>query len=107
MRHGNRVGGAYCITHAVSHVPGLGAPPRPARFGFVVSKAVGNAVTRNLVRRRLKAIVERQLRDGFSGADVVFRALPASARAEFAELEREVDRALRRAVRSSGGPSHA
>lgn len=92
VRNGNRVGGANCITHAVLHVEG----GSPARFGFIVSKAVGNAVTRNLVRRRLKSIVERRLARGFEGADVVFRALPASAVAPFAELEREVGRSLDR-----------
>ncbi|CAG7618217.1 Ribonuclease P protein component [Leucobacter soli] len=102
MRSGNRVGGATCITHAVLHVDeGL-----PARFGFIVSKAVGNAVTRNLVRRRLKSIVERRLAAGFTGADVVFRALPASAAVPFAELERETVRALDRAVRRRE-PGHA
>jgi len=71
----------------------------PARFGFIVSKAVGGAVTRNLVRRRLKSIADRRLMAGFTGADVVFRALPASAAAGFAELEREVTRSLDRATR--------
>lgn len=91
-RHGNRVGGAYCITHAVLHVDAKD----PARFGFIVSKAVGGAVTRNLVRRRLKSIADRSLAAGFSGADVVFRALPASAEAKFSELEQEVARSLER-----------
>jgi ribonuclease P protein component len=31
----------------------------PARFGFTVSKKVGNAVERNRVRRRLREIVRR------------------------------------------------
>ena len=35
--------------------------PRP-RAGFVVSKAVGNAVTRNRVKRRLRAVVADQMR---------------------------------------------
>ncbi|MBN9613251.1 MAG: ribonuclease P protein component [Actinobacteria bacterium] len=103
VRNGNRVGGAYCITHAVLHVQNQAEAP--ARFGFIVSKAVGNAVTRNLVRRRLKSIVERRLAEGYSGADVVFRALPASADAGFADLEREVSRSLQRVLqpRSKGG----
>lgn len=100
VRTGNRVGGAYCITHAVLHVPSAAGEALPARFGFIVSKAVGNAVTRNLVRRRLKAIADHRLEAGFAGADVVFRALPASAGAPFAELEREVERSLERALRS-------
>ncbi len=31
----------------------------PARFGFTVSKKVGNAVERNRVRRRLRDLVRR------------------------------------------------
>lgn len=95
VRKGNRVGGAICITHAVLHMD----EHRPARFGFIVSKAVGNAVTRNLVRRRLKTIVENRLADGFEGADVVFRALPPSATATFAQLESEANRSLDRIER--------
>jgi len=94
VRTGRRVGGAYCITHAVLRSPG-----EPARFGFIISKAVGNAVTRNLVRRRMKTVVERRLRSGIVGVDVVFRALPASASAPFGELEREMNRALDRVKR--------
>lgn len=95
VRDGNRVGGAYCITHAVLHVHDTD----PARFGFIVTKAIGNAVTRNRVRRRMKSIADRHLAEGFAGADVVFRALPKSASASFAELEREITRSLRRVER--------
>lgn len=94
VRGGRRVGGAFCVTHAVSRTR-----EHPARFGFIISKAVGNAVVRNLVRRRLKSIVDRRIQAGFTGFDVVFRALPASATARFAELEREIDRALDRLLR--------
>ncbi|GAA1618866.1 ribonuclease P protein component [Leucobacter chromiireducens] len=91
VRSGYRVGGAFCITHAVLREAG-----EPARFGFIVSKAVGNAVQRNLARRRLKTIAERRIAAGFTGVDVVFRALPAILEPEFAVLEHEVERALRR-----------
>ncbi|SJN11691.1 Ribonuclease P protein component [Leucobacter sp. 7(1)] len=91
VRSGYRVGGAFCITHAVLREAG-----EPARFGFIVSKAVGNAVQRNLVRRRLKTIAERRIAAGMSGLDIVFRALPAILDPEFADLEREVNRALTR-----------
>ncbi|WP_081611644.1 MULTISPECIES: ribonuclease P protein component [Leucobacter] len=119
VRTGRRVGGAYCITHAVLRSPTgrldassqAGAPAGggeraegsdpvpPARFGFIISKAVGNAVTRNLVRRRMKSVVERRIRSGIRGVDVVFRALPAAAGAPFSELEREMNRALDRVER--------
>lgn len=91
VRSGRRVGGAFCITHAVLHTP-----ETPARFGFIISKSVGGAVIRNRVRRRLKGIVEQQLQHGFSGADVVFRALPASADASYEQLAHETRRALER-----------
>lgn len=93
VRAGSRVGGAMCITHAVFH-----SPETPARFGFIVSKAVGGAVTRNFVRRRLKTIADRHLAAGLTGADIVFRALPASAEATFAQLEAEASRSIERLV---------
>lgn len=31
--------------------------PRPARFGFTVTKKIGNAVVRNRIRRRLREAV--------------------------------------------------
>ena len=83
-----------CTTHAVFH-----SPDSPARFGFIVSKAVGNAVTRNLVRRRLKSIVRERLHAGFAGADIVFRAHPASATAPYSRLRADVLRALERLER--------
>ena len=44
------------------------------RFGFIVSKKVGTAVQRNLVRRRLKAICLEAIVDGgVRGVDVVVR----------------------------------
>ena len=69
---------------------------RAARFGFIVSKQVGTAVTRNTVRRRLKAISAAALPDVRRGADVVVRALPPSADAAFDSLRAEVVTGLRR-----------
>jgi ribonuclease P protein component len=51
------------------------------RVGFVVSKAVGGAVVRNRVKRRLRHLVARELADGSSVRDVVVRALPAASSA--------------------------
>lgn len=78
------------------------AEPRPARFGFIVSKAVGNAVTRNTVRRRLKAICAEALPDLREGADVVIRALPSAATASFQDLRAEVLRCLARRAAAAG-----
>ncbi|MER7797096.1 ribonuclease P protein component [Microbacterium sp. NPDC096154] len=91
VRRGARCAGTSTVTHVV-----LTAEPRAARFGFIVSKAVGNAVTRNTVRRRLKAVCAEALPDVREGADVVIRALPSAATASFAELRAEVTRCLGR-----------
>ena len=61
-----------------------------ARVGFIVSKAVGNAVRRNQVKRRLREIM-RVRREGMDpGTLFVIRALPQASEAEFSELESEV-----------------
>ena len=66
------------------------------RFGFIVSKAVGNAVVRNTVRRRLKAVCHEALNELAPGRDVVIRALTPAATADYATLRAEVLRCLRR-----------
>jgi len=48
------------------------------RVGFVVSKAVGGAVVRNRVKRRLRALARPLVSADERGCDVVVRALPAS-----------------------------
>lgn len=55
-----------------------------SRFGFAVGKRVGNAVARNLVKRRLREAT-RALRPA-DGWDVVIVARPAAATADFAQL---------------------
>ncbi len=60
----------------VLHVRAVESPP--SRVGFVVSKAVGNAVTRNRVKRRLRHLVVPLLA-GSRDVEVVVRALPAAA----------------------------
>lgn len=70
----------------------------PPRVGFVVSKAVGNAVVRNRTKRRLRAAIATRL-DGIpAGVDVVVRAQPAAATATFAELSDALIPLLHRAI---------
>ena len=92
VRNGTRVGGAYCITYAVRRSGD--DTTDPARFGYIISKAVGNAVVRNRTRRRMKFVTDELLRAGVSDVDIVFRALPASANAGFAELQQEMLRSV-------------
>lgn len=66
----------------------------PLRFGFIVSRAVGSAVDRNLVRRRLRALARQAVDAGGRGADVVVRALPGSAQRSWDSLSADMHAAL-------------
>lgn len=59
------------------------------RFGFVVSKRVGNAVTRNRVKRRLRAIFTGHLPGILIGYDIVVICRPTAARLAYRGLEEQ------------------
>lgn len=65
-----------------------------SRFGFVVSGRVGGAVTRNRVKRRLRAIIHTRLTRITTGVDVVVVAHPPMAQASFAQIEAALERLL-------------
>ena len=69
------------------------------RAGFVVSRAVGPAVTRNKVRRRLRHLIRAELSRLAPGSDVVVRVLPAAANASYTELGADLVAALSAAAR--------
>lgn len=85
--------GAKLSSELVTAMVLTGAPPgSPARVGFTVSSKVGNAVQRNLVRRRLRELVRERRPSWRAGLDVVLVAKPAANGASFAALTRSVDR---------------
>lgn len=94
VRRGARGGRDTLVVHLTTTTD----PGDPA-VGLVVSRAVGNAVTRNRVKRRLRALVTLRLADLPEGSLVVVRAQPAAAGASFAELGRDLDGALSAAAR--------
>lgn len=72
----------------------------PGRVGFVVSKAVGPAVTRNRVKRRLRHLMRDRVGALGQGSLLVVRALPPAAGATYADLGAELDRCLSRVAGS-------
>ncbi|MER7461806.1 ribonuclease P protein component [Streptomyces sp. NPDC097981] len=100
VRRGRRAGRPLLVVHLRTsgatdpHGPGDIDPS--TRAGFVVSKAVGGAVVRNRVKRRLRHLVRERLSQLPAGSLVVVRALPGAGDAGVDELARDLDAALSR-----------
>lgn len=85
MRSGVRIGRRNVVLYGLEN-------PQGFKAGFIVSKAVGNAVSRNLVKRRLREVFRAE--SGGRNMWFVARALPAAATASFSELQDDVMSAL-------------
>jgi ribonuclease P protein component len=70
----------------------------PTRVGFIVSKAVGNSVKRNLVTRRLRSIGHQIVASRPTGTDLVIRALPGSPGVSWTTLQSEILNVLERSA---------
>ena len=71
-----------------------------------MNKAVGNAVLRNRVHRRLRAVMAAQLPGLPAGSLTVVRALPPSGSSSYGDLVDDVQGALQR-VLTAGPPKAA
>lgn len=81
VRRGSRAG-TDCLMVATL----LTSPSAPSRFGFIAGKQVGNAVVRNRMRRRLKAIAAERLALAPTGFDAVVRLHPVSRELSWDDL---------------------
>lgn len=89
---GRRIGGKFLLV--------IFAPSSflTVRFGLTVSKRVGNAVTRNKVKRRLRDILRHQ-KSVLGGLDVVWIARAEAASASYEALKNDVVELMERIVR--------
>ena len=65
------------------------------RVGLAVSKRVGNAVARNLVKRRIRNAFASM--DISGGWDVVVTAKPDSSEVSYAKLDESIQKSIKRA----------
>ncbi len=87
-RQGTAYRGKLFSVHAFPNE--LGTP----RLGLSVSRRVGNAVTRNAVRRRLREVFHSARPEIPGDLDLVVSARPAAAEATVRELSEELVRSL-------------
>jgi ribonuclease P protein component len=99
IRGGKRFGRPLLVGHLRVRA-GVDEPPK---VGFVVSRAVGPAVVRNKVRRRLRHLTAGYLHVLPRGSLLVLRANPQAATASGAELAAELDVVVRALLRRQGG----
>ncbi|GAA1932938.1 ribonuclease P protein component [Nocardioides marmoribigeumensis] len=97
MRGGRRAGSRSLVVHVAvpEGGPEAGEPPR---VGFVVSRAVGGAVQRNLVKRRLRHLSREVVAELPAGSLLVVRALPPAAESSYAELREDLTRGVQRVL---------
>jgi len=69
---------------------------RAPRVGFTVTKKAGNAVERNRIRRRLRAAVKSLTDKTRPGFDYVLIARREAIATPFADLLKDLERALKR-----------
>ncbi len=96
IRRGRRAGGRTLVVHLAAD-PGHEEP----RAGLVVGKVVGDAVTRNRVKRRIRHLLRDRMGALPAGSLVVVRALPPAATATSDTLGRALDDALGRLTRTA------
>ena len=71
--------------------------------GITVGRALGGAVSRNRIKRRMREAVRRHLAELTSAVDVVINPRKSVADMELAELEKEVQQAFKKIERAPRG----
>ena len=76
-----------------------------SRFGITVTKRIGNAVVRNRMKRRFRALLRDALpQEGLADHDHVLIGREGGVERDFARLREELSAALARAAAGKGDP---
>ena len=102
MRSGRRAGGATLSGHLLLTAGAVPEDTKP-KVGLVVSRAVGSAVVRNRVKRRLRELMRGRVAALPGGSLLVLRAHPAAAGTRQADLAADLDLVLERLQRRQVG----
>jgi ribonuclease P protein component len=101
VRGGSRCATPAFVLEARPRVGGVGDPG--PRYGFTITKKIGNAVTRNRIRRRLKAALAAMTGPPPPAPhDYVLVARRAAFDIPFATLQKDLERAMQRVHHAAG-----
>ena len=92
-QHGKRDQHIHLTLRSLQHLPSITTENLPAtRFGISVSKTVSKkAVTRNLLKRQVKAALRQLLPQITSGWSVVIGVRPSAQGCEYLQILRELE----------------
>lgn len=96
VRGGGRWSGHSFVLEAKARA--AGSAVSGPRFGLTVTKKLGNAVVRNRIRRRLKAVLQQVAGDAALDHDYVVIARAPAVDHAFEDLKADMVRALARVV---------
>ena len=96
-RQGRRRHGPLATLHVVESKDSPGGP----RLGITVTRKVGGAVARHRLKRQIREIYRRwDQRRQLPSCDIVVHVKPSASRAEFGELQKEIQRQLHSLIRN-------
>ena len=73
------------------------------RHGITVTKKIGNAVTRNRMKRRFRALLAETLPgDGIAGIDHIMIGRKSNKEADFSALKAELEKGLKYLAKKLG-----
>ena len=90
VKRGKRLSTQYLTIHFL--------PSEIPRFAIVVSKAVGNAVQRNIVKRRARSAAFASIKNISPQISAVLRMRPESAEASWDDLSSSIDSLITKAT---------
>lgn len=78
--------------------------PDTIRYGITVTKKIGNAVTRNRMKRRFRALLAQSLPDhGIAGVDHIMIGRKTTKETDFASMKADLEKGLKFLAKKLGG----
>lgn len=84
-------------THPLVVILVTKVPGEEKRIGIIVGKTIGNAVVRNLAKRRIRSIADEIIQKLNKNAEILIIAKPPIALADFTQIRQAVFDGMRRA----------